>query len=142
MVKSKPKRLSFKIKFNRRSRHWVQVHLHSSRAVMRSIRTRVYKKSDSHNVDACCWQANQPSKDQCVAEIHLGADHLSVSDIAHECSHAAYHRAVLLGIPLDDDSFQEYVATDTGALTDSVMAFLSSQRVKIRYQQVPSQLVP
>ena len=132
----KSKRLSFEIKFHKRSRHWVSVHLHSSRGVMRGLLTMLSDHESAHT-NACCWQAKQPSEDQCVAEIHFARDFLTLANIAHESQHAAYHRAVLIGIPLEDDEFQEYVSEDTGTLTDAIMAILHKNKVPVRYQLVP-----
>lgn len=131
----KSRRQSFELCFHKRSKHWVSVHLHSSRAAMRGVLTKLGRKSDDTN--ACCWQANKPGKDHCVAEMHFGRDYLTLLSIVHECSHAAHHRAVLLGIPADDEEFQEYVAEDTGTLADAFVACLDNKKIPVRYQAAP-----
>ena len=106
---------------------------------MRGVLTKL--GHDSGHTNACCYQANKPGKDQCVAEIHLARDYLALATIAHESQHAAYHRAVLIGIPLEDDEFQEYVSEDTGTLTDAIMAMMDKNKVPVRYQIVPGRRV-
>lgn len=127
--------LTFSVKFHARSTHWVSVILHKKVASMRCALTK-HGHEDSSHTDAACWQANNPGKDNCVAEIHLAREKLYLGHIIHECCHAAYHRAILIGIQLSDDSFQEYVANDTGELADALVAFLDHEKIPIRYETV------
>ena len=121
-------KLRFKIRLYD-STHWIHVLLHSTRAVYRQ-QTSV-KGHVSKGTEACCWQSKQPSKDGLVAEIHMAAENLCYDTIIHECTHAAFHRAVLLGIPFTDDGFQESVATDAGQIADGCIKYLHSQKIKI-----------
>lgn len=130
------KPLQFSVKFHKRSTHWVNVVIYKTRTQMRRKLKSI--GHDSSQTNAACWQANQPGKDHCVAEIHLAKDFLTLSTIAHESSHAAHHRAVLIGVPFDDESFQEYVAEDTGHVADAIVAFCDSKRIPIRYDTVPT----
>lgn len=120
------------------STHYVSVHVHSSRAVMRGVLTRVGHKSS--NTQAACWQ---PSKvtDGCVAEVHFGRDHLSLDTIAHEMSHAAFHRTVLIGIPLTHTEFQEWVAETTGRLVGTFLAALVMDGVRVSYSRKISRII-
>lgn len=129
-------KLSFTLKFDENSTHWVNVVLHSSRSVMRCVTSKRWHERPN-NANALCWQANQPGRDNCVAEIHLARTHLDVENITHECCHAAYHRAVLMGVPPANDSFQEWVAGDTGRLVDLCLAFLDRKNVRVNYRVVP-----
>ncbi len=128
----------FEIKFHKDSSHFVSVILYSSRAVMRR-RTRV-KGHDSTHTNACCWQAGSPGKDSCIAEIHFGADFLTLDTIIHECCHAAYHRAVVMGVKKDADNFQEWVAGDTGIITEALIALFDEQKIAVRYGIVKRRL--
>lgn len=114
----KSKRITFQATFGNRTTHWVNVVIHPSRKSMRTFLTRVGHNSSHTN--ACCWQANKPGKDSCIAEIHLARGYLDLDTVAHESSHAAFHRSVLIGIPKEDPEFQEWVATDTGRLTQAI----------------------
>lgn len=130
------KRRTFTVKFHQGSAHWVGVEIHSSQRAMRARRSRLGKKNS--RCSAFCVQNDNPSKDGCIATIHLARNSMTLDDIAHEASHAAHHRTVLLGVPRDADEFQEWVAWDTGVLTDAILAYLDQQRIAVRYQTVPS----
>lgn len=134
-----PKTIQFSIKFHKQSTHWVSVILHPTRAIMRGILTRLGHKSG--NTEAACWQATKPTKDNCIAEIHFHRQRLSLETIVHECCHAAYHRAVALGVPKEADNFQEWVATDTGILTDACVALFDRHRVKVIYRIVKRRMI-
>lgn len=127
----KSRTVRFTIRFHKDSTHWVSVVVHSTRAVLRCVETKLGSKTTSH-ADAFCWQADQPANDQCVAEIHLARTHLTVDCIAHESAHAAYIRSLVMGIRLDSERFEEWVATDTGRLTEAIVLELIKRRIKIR----------
>ncbi len=114
----------FNIPFGLNTTHFVSVHVHTNRAVMRCVATKLrgYPKA----IDGFCWQANNPAVDGCVAEIHLAADTLDLDTIAHESSHAAFHRVKVLGVPHDHDDFQEWIAADTGRLTQAIVKQLKT----------------
>lgn len=124
------KRLSFSLKIHKRSTHWVSVQLYQTRSAMRGVLRKL--GHDSSETNAACWQPNKaPVEDGCIAEVHFNRETLGLDTIAHEMCHAAYHRAVIIGIPIADKTFQEYVAEDTGTLTDACVAFLDSKGVRI-----------
>lgn len=129
MKQTKNRRLAFEVKVHRRSTHFVSVQLHSSRKTMRSVLRRL--GHDPSHTDAACWQPNRFAKDNCVAEIHLAHDLLTYERIAHEAAHAAFHRAVLIGIPFSDGSFQEYLAEDTGVISDGIIRFCRQRKIRI-----------
>lgn len=131
--------LTFLVRFSDVSTHWVQVFLYSTRAAMRCALTK--HGHDSRQTNACCWQAAQPGKDNCVAEIYLAKDRLFLSEIIHECTHAAYHRTVLQGLLKDSDDFQEYLANATGNLADALIAYLDKEGIQITYNSVPTRTV-
>ena len=120
--------LLFEIHFNS-STHYVNVVLHNSASAMRREGTRKGHKTAKQS-DAFCWQAHLPAVDGCVAEIHLAKDLLDIDVIAHECCHAAFHRAKLCGVPPEE--FEEQVATDTGILTDALVSKFSEKGVDIK----------
>ena len=128
--------ISFKVSIHKRSTHMVNVVVHGSLSSMR----RLLKKHGHitwKTTVACCWQSNRIPKDGIFAEIHFCPEHLTLENIAHESSHAALHRAVLIGLAFTDDDFQEYVATDTGVLTDAILAGLDSRKIPVRLGVVP-----
>lgn len=94
----------------------------------------------SNHTDAACWQANNPAKDACIAEIHLAQSHLTLDNIIHECSHAAFHRTVILGLKPTDDRFQEWIASDTGYIADALVALFHKHRTHVRYHAVKRRL--
>lgn len=134
------KTIFFTVKFHKDSTHWVNVVVHPTRRQMRCVLTKLGHK-DSDTTDACCWQSNKPAKDNCVAELHFAADILRLSSVAHESSHAAYHRAVLMGVPKDADNFQEWIAGDTGIVADAIIAFLDSKRIPVSYGCVKRRMI-
>ena len=134
------KRRTFKIDFHKDSAHWVSVVLHSSRAVMRrALNTRA--GYDASNTNACCWQAGKVGSDSCIAEIHFGRDFLTLDTIVHESTHAAYHRAFVMGVKKDADNFQEWVASDAGIVAERIVALFDQARIPIRYECVKRRLL-
>lgn len=125
----------FDIQISDKSSHMVQVVLHNTRAGMRRALTR-HGHKDPRNTEACCLQVNKLCTDNIISEIHLNREFLTMEYIAHECCHAAYHRTVLQGIPLDDEEFQEFVAETTGSLTDALVAEFTKKRIRITYEKV------
>lgn len=100
-----------------RSRHHFKVVVHRSRAALRRHRWRGCKPQ--LEIDACCWQNNRLWEHGLVAELHFGADCLTIAAITHECSHAAWFRAACSGaLP---PQFEEAVATDCGWLVEQVV---------------------
>lgn len=124
--------LTFVINIHDVSTHWVNVILYPTRALIRRELTK--RGHNSTQTNAACWQANKPGKDHLIAEIHLARTHLSYETIAHESCHAAYHRAVLIGVPLTAARFQEYVAEDTGRITDAILAMLAAKKIPVEYR--------
>ena len=132
--------LSTQVLFYKESTHFVDVLVYKTRAAMRGA-LRKKGDHDSSNTDAACWQPNGLRKDNCIAMLYFARTHLTLETIAHECTHAAYHRAELIGLKLDDHRFQEYVASDAGKLTDTVIAWLDVNRVPVKLACVPSRRV-
>jgi len=124
----------FDIRISDKSSHIVQVVLHNTRAGMRCALTKSGFK-DSRNTEAVCCQVNKLGADNIISEIDLNREFLTMEYITHECCHAAYHRTVLQGIPLDDDEFQEFVAETTGSLTDALVAEFTKNRIRITYEK-------
>jgi hypothetical protein len=110
--------------------HRILVTVHSSRSAMRRALTLVGHKSD--NTEAACWQSNNPGRDYIVAEMHFGADALTLDSITHESVHAAMQRARLLGYPTDSDGFEECVATDAGRLAEACVVRFRRAGLKLR----------
>lgn len=123
--------------FNKRSAHWVAVIIFDTAASMRCHLTKMGHKDSSHT-DAACWQAHKPGKDRCVAELVFSRETINVSTVVHECTHAAYHHAVLVGVKFDDPDFQEWVCSDAGNLSDTLLALLDQQGEKIPMESVPT----
>lgn len=106
------------------------------------------RKHNSTHTEAACWQANNPTKDNCVAKIFLAAKGLQLDSIIHECVHAAYHRTLLTGVPLDrneikngSDDFEEWVALVTGNLADALIAYLDKEEIAINYDCVKRRMI-
>lgn len=97
---------------------------------MRRALTAIGHKSD--NTEACCWQSNKPARDYIIAEMHFGADRLTLDSIAHESAHAAMQRARMLGLPPNSDAFEEQVAVDTGRLTEACIVRFRRAGYKLR----------
>lgn len=133
----KLKRLSFRVNIHRRSNHWVSVQLHSSRAIMRGILTKIGHK-DSSNTNAACWQPQKAIEDSCISEIHLCRDHLSLSTIVHEACHAALHRVHIIGVAAGDKDWQEFICDDTGAIVEGIIAFFDKNKIAVRYAHIPA----
>lgn len=132
------------IKFSKTSTHAVSVRIYETRAAMRSLRTRQNGAPYSARNKACdayCWQANRPGADNIVAEIHLAKTHLSHGTIVHECVHAAYHRVRLMGFRMDDNEFEEYVATAAGLLSDTLLGWCDQQGMRVKLDCVPGRRV-
>jgi hypothetical protein len=111
------------------SRHFIAVALHHDLRTMRR-----FCKSKGYSADgalACCWQPKNLTESQCVAEIHYARDRLTVDIMAHEAVHAAFSRAVLLGIPFDNEEFQEQLAQDAGILVEAIYSTLTENKVKL-----------
>lgn len=123
---------TFRLDVGKRSTHWVSVVVYKTRKHMRGILTVRHGHKSSSTTEACCWQANNPSKDGCVAEIHLALDNLNEDSIIHECTHAAFHRAILLGIPYEDKDFQEWVARNTGEFASKLLALFRQTKIKMK----------
>jgi hypothetical protein len=129
-------RTEFKITFGEKTTHWVNVMIHTSRRTMRGY-LRAKGNHDSSSTNAACWQANKPGRDGCIAEIHLAADFLSLENIAHECTHAAWGRCRVLGLKFEEDSrdgFEEWLAGCTGQLVDVCLAHLDRAGIKVHYE--------
>jgi hypothetical protein len=114
---------SFTVKFGTQTEHCAQVVIHGSLAAMRRCLRRVGHKDPKHTL-AACWQPSRLIKKDgseiVVAEIHFCPEHLDLDTILHESVHAAWHRAVVAGIPVKHESFQEWVATDAGVLAQEI----------------------
>ena len=135
---------SVELKFSKTSAHKVIVRVYEKRSVMRGVRTKWDGKDYATKrkpCDAFCWQLHKPGANNIVAEIFLAADHLYLELIAHECAHAAWHRVKLMGIPIEDEEFEEYVAVATGLLTDTLFAWLDKQGFHIKLNVVPQRRV-
>lgn len=130
------KRVSFIVHFHKSSTHWVNVVVHTSAKTMRACLTRRGHK-DSSTTEACCWQGYKPHKDGCIAEIHFATDLLTLDAIAHESSHAAWWRTVIIGMQKEDERFEEWVADDTGRLTDAILAYLDKEGIQVKYASAP-----
>lgn len=109
--------------------HAVEVRVHRDlRALRRTARKKGYK---GPRPDAFCWLPWESLSDGCVAEMHLAAAALTFNIVAHESSHAAHHRGALRGGLRESVAFDEELATDTGWLTDAVLAGLAKLGVKV-----------
>lgn len=128
------------LKFSTNSAHLVSVRVYDTRAAMRSLTTR-NGHVRPNNANGLCWQANKPGSDDVVAEIHLAKTHLTLDTIVHECTHAAWHRVRLMGLPVSHDEFQEYVACAAGLLADTLLAWLSKEKIEVRLNVVPTRRV-
>lgn len=128
------------LKFSTSSTHQVSVRVYKTRAAMRSLTSR-WGHEKPNRTDGMCFQANKPGKDQIVAEIHLAETHLTLETIAHECAHAAWHRVRLMGLPLDDEEFQEYLAASTGLMTDTLLAWCDQQKLRVKLNCVPTRRI-
>lgn len=133
----KSRRISFRVNIHKRSSHWVSVQLHSSRAAMRGILTKLGHK-DSSDTNAACWQPQKAIADSCIAEIHLCRDHLFLSTIVHEATHAALHRVHIIGVMPGDKDYQEFICDDTGTIVEGIIAFFDRNKVAVRYAGIPT----
>ena len=136
----KPTRFSFSVNIHKNSTHWVAVQIHSTTAAMRACLTSKGHKDASHT-DGACWQANKPGVDHCVAEIHFSRQLLNLETIAHESAHAAFHRVVLLGVPYEHIDFQEFMAEDTGVITEAIIAMCDKNKIPIRYRNINRRMI-
>jgi len=133
------KPIIFTVSMGKKTVHWVNVVVYPSRAAMRRCLKRQGHKSD--NTQAACWQANNPTKDGCVAELHFGIGAIDLATIVHECAHAGFHRAELVGIPFKEVDFQEWLCDDTGLLVDAIVAQFDQRKIKIPLRCVPKRRV-
>lgn len=121
----------FTLEFHRKSAHRVGLVIHESRAAMRRDLKR--RGHDTwQTTEACCWQCGKIPEDNVIAEMHFGADRLTLDSLAHECCHAAFHRSKLIGLIPGSDDWQEYTATDTGILTEQAIAVCKREGYRLR----------
>lgn len=116
---------SFPVFFSECSSHFCQVVVHPTLKTLRrtiAIDSEYSNYTDS-DLEAFCIIHNTP-KDSLVATIHLCREALACSHICHECLHAAWHRAKVLGIK-DDDDFQEFVAYGQASLLTQIADWLN-----------------
>ena len=97
-------------------------------------------KVENDDSEACCIQVMKFDAGQLrVADIHIPADRLKLSSIAHEATHVAWHRARLIGYPLQQVpengvssySYEEEVAWCVGKLTFQIVNTLQKSGYKI-----------
>jgi hypothetical protein len=132
---------SFTIQFHKDSSHWVSVILYPSRSILRQT-LRNLKDYDSSQTNAACWQAGKVGNDSCIAEIHFAQDHLTLNTIIHESTHAAYHRAIIMGVKKDAPNFQEWVAGDTGIIAEAIIAGFEVHKIPVAYEAIDRQMKP
>lgn len=121
----------FTVPFALNTSHRCSVLVHKSRAAMRAWLTRK-KGHNSSNTEASCWQCSEFPEDNVICELHFYRDGLSLDTVAHECAHAAHHSAIVAGVPLADDDFQEWTAARTGRLLQVVLLELQAKGLKVR----------
>lgn len=140
MAKHKRTRFSFAVNIHKNSTHWVSVQIHRTTAAMRSYLTKLGHKDSSHT-DGACWQANKPGIDHCIAEIHFSKPLLNLETIAHEASHAAFHRAILIGVPYEHKDFQEFLSEDTGVITEAIIAMCDKNKIPVHYRKIKRRML-
>lgn len=125
----------FDVYLHSETRHKIGVVIHDKLSAMRRfLRSRGH---ESKTTNACCFQPHKfDIAQQLVAEIHFAKDCLNLDTIAHECSHAAFHRCLIIGVPFLDDYFQERLATDTGSLTNAVVKYLENKKFKVKLKKI------
>lgn len=122
----------FTIAFYACRTHHCDVTIYKTQGAMRHRLNRSDPSTCHNDTQAACWQSNNPAKDNCVAELIFCLPGLTIEHIAHECCHAAYHRAVILGIHQTNPEFQEFVAEGSGLLTELVISYLDKYHIPVR----------
>ena len=127
----------FDVKFSTTSAHEVSVVIHPTVSSLRSNLKSLGHKSHS-DTNACCWQANSLAEDNYVAELHFALPTLCLDYVVHECTHAAWHRTRLQGLPLAyskggvKSDFEEFLANTTGILVANVLTVLRRNGIYVR----------
>lgn len=125
----------FTVTLGKHTTHKIYVLVYKNRAAMRGALTKAGHK-DSSSTAAACWQANRPGLDSVVAEIHLPGCGLTLDNIIHESTHAAYHRARLVGIPPEHKDFEEWISDTTGTISETIFLWLDKNKFKIRFSNM------
>lgn len=88
---------------------------------------RMYKKAvkkggnDDPDSVACYMQLEYPNEMAVIGEMHFSKQNFSPGIVAHECFHAAYHRALLVGKDILTHEGEEFIAEGTQKLVETIV---------------------
>lgn len=126
--------IEFQVNCATNSVHWVNVTVCNTVADMRR---RLHKLEPGSCKDtlAACVQSYDCATTHRIADIFFAKPHLEVAIVVHEATHAAFHKANLMGLKYESDDFQEWLCEVSGTLTEGIIRYLDSKKVYVRYSR-------